>query len=417
MLKTNLILLVALFLWLGCTENDEPEVEQTYKTFTYRTLNSLNELELLLDSINSITGTEKRTNDLQLLWDSLKVSNDIPFVRHDSVLFLYKGSGSKVQWAGDFNGWSPTSTGFTGQELDSIPIWKLKRYFPSDARLDYKIVVNGSTWKLDPANNYVQYSGFGPNSELRMGDWESDPITFSIDGSTSGELSDWKLIYSENLAYTTQYKIYIPYGYSTLENLPVIYVTDGHEYSDNRLGNMITVLDNLIYLNKITPIMAVFVDPRDPNNLSENRRMNEYAGNSSFADYLADELKLEVDAQYKTDQLASSTAILGTSMGGWNSAFVGFTRSDKFNLIGIHSPAFREQSIFNMVENSDILPLQIFMSTGVIHDTEDYARQMETIFSNKGYNYQYIEVNEGHSWGNWRALLDEPLIFFFGTGN
>jgi len=24
-------------------------------------------------------------------------------------------------------------------------------------------------------------------------------------------------------------------------------------------------------------------------------------------------------------------------------------------------------------------------------------------------------VNEGHSWGNWRALIDEPLIYFFGT--
>jgi enterochelin esterase-like enzyme len=39
---------------------------------------------------------------------------------------------------------------------------------------------------------------------------------------------------------------------------------------------------------------------------------------------------------------------------------------------------------------------------------------MKTILEAKGYPLQYKEVNEGHSWGNWRALIDEPLIWFFG---
>jgi hypothetical protein len=27
----------------------------------------------------------------------------------------------------------------------------------------------------------------------------------------------------------------------------------------------------------------------------------------------------------------------------------------------------------------------------------------------------YIETNDQHSWGNWRALLDEMLIYFFSS--
>ena len=39
-------------------------------------------------------------------------------------------------------------------------------FFPADARIDYKIVVDGR-WQLDPGNPAVQRSGFGDNSEPR----------------------------------------------------------------------------------------------------------------------------------------------------------------------------------------------------------------------------------------------------------
>ena len=40
---------------------------------------------------------------------------------------------------------------------------------------------------------------------------------------------------------------------------------------------------------------------------------------------------------------------------------------------------------------------------------------MKQVFEDKGYPLQYLEVNEGHSWGNWRALIDDPLRFFWGA--
>lgn len=367
-----------------------------------------------LDSLCSISDVKVRDSVLNLFWNYLKTHKQIPFVMNDTVVFLYKGSGSPIQWAGDFNGWNPAASGWTGTKIGSTQVWRLLKTFPGDARLDYKIVRGGSDWILDPSNPYIQYSGFGPNSELRMPNWIYPVETIRNPSTPKGTLSSNIKVFSSNLNYYVNYRVYTPYNYDSISNLPVIYVTDGHEYSNDLLGSMIIVLDNLIAEKKIVPILAVFIDPRDPLNSNNNRRMSEYTMNANFANFVANELVERIDSIYKTDTSADKRAILGTSLGGLNSAYFGIIRPDVFHLIGIHSPAFSyKPEIFTLYNNSENLPCKFFMSTGVINDTETSARQMKTIFDNKGYEYLYIEVNEGHSWGNWRALLDEPLIYFF----
>lgn len=417
-LFSTLIFILTFTLWgtlAGCQKNEDLDPNDQTDLYEYKEFSSIYDLIKTFNAIASIEDQAERDEKMNSLWDSLKTNKQIPFVFDDSVAFLYKGTASTVKWAGDFNGWNPNYEGYSGEKLAETDIWILKKTYPIDARLDYKIVKDGS-WILDPANTYRQYSGFGPNSELRMPEWEFPEETILAEGVNRGTLSDNILIQSipENLGYALNYKVYTPFGYNDLQNLPVIYVTDGHEYADNRLGSMIIVLDNLIHQEIISPIIAVFIDPREPGNTSNNRRMTEYVENIGFANFVADELVPTIDANYKTNPSPANRAILGTSLGGWNSAFFGLTRSDCFQLVGIHSPAFGEEIIQNYA-NVDKLPLKIFMSTGVIFDTQTRAREMKTVLENKNYALHYIEVNEGHSWGNWRALIDEPLKFFFSS--
>ena len=407
-MKRHLIILLAFFILIACKKAEDTSLDvNDYKTFT-----SMREFLNKIQEVAADTNI-KRSNDF---WDKLKADKRIPFAIGDSVAMLYKGTAQSVAWAGDFNGWEPGVEGFIGSSIGNI--WMVVKQLPSNARLDYKIVVNGTQWITDPANSYFQYSGFGPNSELRMPDWIFPEETKLGSGVIRGTLSPNKVITSNssNLNYKVQYKVYTPANYESLQSLPVIYVTDGQEYSDDRLGAMIIVLDNLIHRNEIQPIIAVFVDPRNPDNNSQNRRMVEYAANIKYANFLADELAQSIDAEYKTNQAPNMRAILGTSMGGWNSAFVGLKRSDKFQLIGIHSPAF-DQNIVADYSSSEKLPLKIFMSTGLIHDTRDRARAMRDVLNTKGYQLSYFEINQGHSWGNWKGLIDEPLKFFFGINN
>jgi len=408
----NLLWIVFAFFLMSCNENSADPIIPEYPG--YKKFISIAELKSTIHKLASIEDETVRLKNTDALFDSLRANKQIPFTLGDSVLFLYRGNAGSVKWAGDFNGWNSSNVEYEGTKIGKSNIWILQKQFPTDARLDYKIVHDG-IWSMDTENSYIQYSGFGPNSELRMPTWKPDPLTNIPNASARGILSENIQIVSSavNLNYQVQYKVYTPFGYSSLSNLPVIYITDGHEYSDERLGAMINVVDNLIFTGKINPILIVFIDPRDPLNIGNNRRMQEYRANIKYANFVADELVPKIDANYKTNALPNNRAIMGTSLGGWNAAYFGAMRSDKFQLIGIHSPAF-DDAIIQTYKNSGLLPLKVFMSTGVINDTQFQARAMKDIMTQKGYPLLYKEVNEGHSWGNWRALMDEPLIYFFG---
>jgi len=395
---------------ISCTKADD--TEEVSKP-DYRKFNSFSDFSSVITKLASDADNTK----INVFWDSLVNNHQVPFIYGDSVAFLYKGNVSSVKWAGDFNGWDPDEAGYTGKLLGN-GIWMLVKEFPNDARLDYKIVIEGNNWITDAANPFVQYSGFGPNSELRMPGYIYPQETIYNEETPKGTLSENKMIISNssNLGYKVQYKVYTPYNYENLIDLPVIYVTDGHEYANKDLGAMIIILDNLISQQMIEPVIAVFIDPRNPDNTGINRRMSEYAANIKFANFVADELVPLVDSEYKTNASPDKRAILGTSMGGWNAAFFGLERSDKFHLIGIHSPAF-DNNIIQQYQTSEKLPLKIFMSTGVISDTQVKARQMKEVFTSKGYPISYIEVNQGHSWGNWKSLTKQPLEYFFGVSN
>lgn len=379
---------------------------------------SFREFRTKLDSVCSIADEVKRAYAVVEFFDTLAAHKSIPFAFRDTVALTYRGNATSVVWAGDFNGWSPTIGNFNGAKVGLSNVWLCVKSFPPTARLDYKIIVNNS-WITDPENPNRQYSGVGTyNSELRMPGWVYPKETLYNDKTLIGNLSDNFSIDSKQLGYKIYYKVYTPNEYDKMSKLPTIYVTDGHEYSDERLGSMINVLNNLIHEKKIKPVIAVFIDPRSSSGGGTNRRGSEYTINKKFADFVADELVSKIDVDYKTEKNADSRAILGTSLGGLNSAYFGVYRSDVFRLIGIHSPAFQaNKQIYDLYTNATKLPLKIFMSTGTIYDTQSNALQMKSILDSKGYEYNYIEVPEGHSWGNWRSLLDEPLIYFFKNDN
>lgn len=364
---------------------------------------------------SGLTGATERTNRLNAFWNRLKAAKRIPFAVGNQVAFMYKGAGSSTTAiAGDFNGWSPSGTAWQGKKVINLDLHLIETTFPPDARLDYKWVIGGSNWILDPANPYTQMSGFGDNSELRMPNWQVSPWLVRTPGIATGKLSANIRFTSQKLGYVTQYRVYTPAGYDSLQSLSVLYVTDGHEYAGDAMGSLIIILDNLIAARLIEPVIVIFLDPRNPDNTSQNRRMTEYNLHKPFLDYVCDELVPVIDAAYRTAATASTRGILGTSMGGLNSAYFGAKRHDVFTRIAIQSPAFQANTTVYGLYDTDRMPLKIFLSTGLIGDTQTQA---ETLLNNylipKDYEHQYKPVNEGHSWGNWRALNDDVLLYLF----
>ena len=366
-----------------------------------------------IEEIGQIQDAQERQAAEDNLWQALVAVEDVPFISVDTAVFLYRGQADQLTWTGDMTGWVMENPDYEGSKAGLSNIWHLTKTYPVDARLDYQIIRNGNEWLLDPANPHQQLSGYGYNSELRMPEWEPSPYITVNEGVPRGSVSENIVLSSMNLGYDLQFRVYTPAGYSTDQVYPVMYVTDGHEYINEEMGAMINVLDNLIHQELIAPVIAVFIDPREPGNLSNNRRAEQYTGNLGFVSFVADELVPYIDQEFATEASVAARGILGTSLGGNNAAFCGGHRPDVFGLIAPQSPAFFEAT-YNLYENQEQLDQEIIMTTGVIYDTEYQAEQMKAILELKGYDVGYIEVNEGHSWGNWCALLDDILLYFFG---
>lgn len=374
----------------------------------------------LQTTLKSLSSTDSTTREN--IWQELIKSNQIPLTLADSVTFLYRGEAKTVAWMGDFNGWGyDKEFQNQGKQIPGTDIWYLKTSFPKDARLDYKILINGSDWIVDPNNPYQQWSGVGggsPNSELRMPDWKPDPVMIPRENIARGTLEKDILFNSKTLGYQVTYSMYYPANYNRDAVYPVLYVTDGYEYLHDRMGNMKVILDNLIADGKIKPLLVIFIDHREPVNRSNNRRMTELAMNNRYLNFIADEFIPAIENQHNVSKAREDRGIMGSSMGGLTAAYFAFSRPEVFGLAGIQSPAFWfKPAIYTLCDNPENPPVKIYMTTGTIKDAEEGARKMKTILEKNTCTYQYSETNQGHSWGNFRDTIDEILLYFFPTGS
>ncbi|MCS7012691.1 MAG: alpha/beta hydrolase-fold protein [Chloroherpetonaceae bacterium] len=369
-----------------------------------------------LVALSNLSNASLRQHLLGALWETLRSHHSVPMTAGEEATFLYFGHADTVHWHGDFNQWGGQKGMVTeGKRLGKSDLWLLEKVFPADARLDYKIVLNHREWLLDPANPYRCKSGFGYSSELRMPRYVYPISSLRRPDVPRGTMSETLRLQSRHLGYAVAIQVYLPFGYERLSRLPALYVTDGHEYADDEMGALCTTLDNLIYDKRLEPVVAVFIDPRNPDNPNENRRLEEYPANPKFLKFVTKEVVPLIDALFNTDAKASARAFIGTSFGGLCAAYVGIKAPDVFQQIGVQSPSFwKYPEIFELYEKSPRLPLRIYISSGTIHDTALRARQMHDVLTRKGYEHFYRETNESHSWGTWRGTLEEMMLYFFG---
>lgn len=225
-------------------------------------------------------------------------------------------------------------------------------------------------------------------------------------------LTDNIRISSDPLGYDLQYRVYLPEGYESLENLPVLYVTDGQGYI--KRGRMPVVLDRLIRAERIEPVIAVFVDPRDPDDSDINRRNRQFLCNPDYFRFFTDELIPRIERTFPAASEREKRTILGLSFGGLNSACFGLMGYKIFSGIGMHSPANHAvPGLLPGYEKAPTLPLKIFLSTGEPDDNTTSNRRFRTLLKDKGYELKYIEVPEGHNWDNWKPLIDDVLLYFY----
>jgi enterochelin esterase family protein len=327
----------------------------------------------------------------------------IPYIEDTVANFIYRGSGTNVYLAGDFNGWSSSADKLN--RVSGTNFFYLSKIFERDARLDYKFIVDGN-WILDPNNPKTCPGGFGPNSELAMPDYIQPAEIKYYPNIPHGTLRD-TTFYSTNLNNSRTIRVYLPPNYeSTTDSFPMILMHDGLEYVS--LASMHNVLDYLISQNQIEPVITVFVPPVN--------RTPEYAGNqiNSFSNFIVNELLPYIRNRYRVKSGAENCAVAGASNGGNISLYLALNYPDVFGNVAAQSSNVIS-SISNGFQNGPKLNLKVYLDIGKydIAVLIPLVRNLKSILQSKGYEMIYKEYNEGHSWGNWRAHIDDYLKFFF----
>ena len=342
----------------------------------------------------------------QAMVDSfMAATTDFPVIEADTIAnFVYQGNVSSVSIPGDATGWDPGV--LTMDQIAGTNFWYHSEVYESNARLDYKLVLNNTNWILDPLNDYTVLGGFGPNSELRMPDFEQPAEIDFYPDIPHGTLTDTSFT-SSNLSNTRTVRVYLPPSYdATTERHPVVIVHDGLEFVSLASAN--NVLDYLIEEERIEPVIGVFIPAVN--------RTEEYAGSQQdeFEAFIVDEIIPWIDSRYRTLATAESRAVMGASNGGNISLVLGFEYPEVFGNVAALSSNV-QSSLNNNAANQEAADLNIYMNIGLydIPVLIPLVRNFRDLLEANNYNLQYAEYPDGHSWGFWRGYIDDPLQMFF----
>jgi enterochelin esterase family protein len=331
----------------------------------------------------------------------------IPLIEDSTANFIYLGTPNSITVPGDFNVWNINSHSMTN--LNQTNFWYVSEVFEMNARLDYKFVLNGSNWILDPENPNTILGGFGPNSELAMPEYVQ-PWEIEFNPNIEHGIIETTSIFSTHLNATHQLKIYLPPGYNgnSPTFYPAVYFQDGFEYLD--LASAKNVLDNLLDSNKIEPLIGVFVKP--------NNRNTEYGGNlrEEYQLFFIEELVPFIDENYNTFKDSVHRLVLGASLGGNISSLISYNNPNVFANCGIHSGALgvNNNEALNLIINGPTKDIKWSSIWGSYEGSIRLdMRMLKDELIIKGYELDWLELPEGHSWGLWRATIDRILEYFF----
>ena len=314
-------------------------------------------------------------------------------------------SVESVQVAGDFNQWNPLQGMM--RRVSGTGFHYLTRTFEMDARLDYKFVLDGSNWILDPRNPHTCMGGFGPNSELAMPGYRP-PGEIRFDPALPHGRVDTLMFRGTAETTGRSVFVYLPPSYAeqTQRRFPALIVNDGRETLT--LGSMSDVLDNLIGAGRIPELIAVFVDPVDRN--------REYRLNPEYKRLLALELVPWIDEKFRTVREPAGRGIWGVSLGGLTALEVASTYPEVFGLCASQSGAFwvDEAAIVECVRTARLKNTKMYLDWGSYEPSITAIHErMADILESRGCKVSARVWHEGHSWGSWRAHADEALVFLF----
>ena len=309
--------------------------------------------------------------------------------------------------------------------LDSTDIYHRSYMIPNDLCLSYRYILTdraaGSKRIVtDPFNTNRIPAGAVEDYSWSALDLRADEEEWYSKRYESDSKLETLEITSRLLNNTRNIYVYLPPGYDNgCKGYPVIYLFDSFIYL-NRI-EVPNVLDNLIWENKIEPMVAVFID-----NPTSTSRDYELPMNPVFRDFVVTELLPKIKSKYSITNRPEETIIGGMSYGGLAAAYIAFECDSVFGKVLSQSGGFwrdpegklkyadndRTDFLINRFAKEDKRNIKLFLDWGLQEDMVLGAnRKFVRILDRLDYDFKFIEFNGWHDWSNSRKIFPIGLQY------
>ena len=324
-------------------------------------------------------------------------------------------ANADIYIAGDFNTWNPANTAYI---LRPDGLGALQIVIPEGTgTIGYKFtrgswpMVEGNAGGGFLADRHFTFNGTPQTINVTILSWED------ISGSSASSTAAANVQVLSNtfaipqLNTTRRIWLYLPPDYNTsTKTYPVLYMEDGQNLFDNATSfagewQVDETLNTLFNAGDYGAIV-VGIDNGGGERLNEYSPWynTEYSAGGDGDDYMlfvANTLKPYIDANFRTKPQPQFNALIGSSMGALISVYGACAFPDKFEKVGVFSPAFwfSLSDLNNYIGNdvNGINNLRMYFVSGQ-NESADMVPDMNTVKNNL--------ISKGVSASNTTTLID-----------
>ena len=346
------------------------------------------------------------------------------------VTFIINSLPDNHDWsdifiAGDFNNWSPGNQMHKLQKSGSIYSITIESTMKD---INYKFTrgnwdaVETDEWGKDITNRTFHFSKELDTVYIHVETWKD--FEQEVIATKSANVETIDDFYMPQLNRTRRIWVYLPPNYSfTNEHYPVIYMHDGQNLFDDATAfagewEVDESLDE-IYEQTENGFIVIGINNGGEKRIAEYApwENKEYGGGEGdlYGQFLVERLKPYIDENYRTLVGPENTTIIGSSLGGLISMYVGLKYPKVYGKIGALSPAFWfNPEIFNFIDTvTTSTDIKVYLSAGGGEpgSVESNMNKVGNLLADKGLKHVNLVVhpNQKHNEAYWRSIFPETV--------
>ena len=344
-----------------------------------------------------------------------------------------------IYLAGNFNGWDPENSAYILTQNDN-GTYSIT-FTPQAGELLFKFTRGGwptvegtENGTFIPDRSFT-YNGGEVSAEFTIAGWEDLDGGPGGSGSTAADnvhiLDDD--FYMPQLDRNRRIWIYLPPDYDQSDkNYPVLYMHDAQNLFDQATSFSgeweVDETLNELHADGDYGCIVVGIENGGAHRLNEyspwyNSEYNAGGEGDEYIEFIVNDLKPYVDANYRTFAGRDYTGIAGSSMGGLISHYAGIGYQDVFGKVGAFSCSFwfAGDEAYNQVGNTgDQSDMRIYylVGEGEGQSTVDDTQGMYGLMQANGFDNEEllldVDADGQHSEWYWRREFGGAYQWLFG---